>query len=120
MKRTVIIGAGSWGTALAALWGKDGRSISLWGNNSERIGRVQESRENADYLPGVRLPNNVSATHNLDDCMEADLIVFVTPSMALREIAIRVRHSPAATNSPGPDAHGPGHRFASTFQKPVN
>src|ERR1044071_8109487 len=95
MKRTVIIGAGSWGTALAALWAKDGRPISLWGNNSERIARVQENRENADYLPGVRLPNNVNATHTLDDCTEADLIVFVTPSMALREIATRVRDAGA-------------------------
>jgi glycerol-3-phosphate dehydrogenase (NAD(P)+) len=93
MKRTVIIGAGSWGTALAALWAKDGRPISLWGNNPDRIARVQETRENADYLPGVCLPNNVSAKPGLDDCTEADLIVFVTPSIALREIATRVREA---------------------------
>ena len=98
MKRTVIIGAGSWGTALAALWAKDGRPISIWGNNPDRIARVQEIRENADYLPGLRLPNNVSATPSLDDCTEADLIVFVTPSTALREIATRVRNSGAKNN----------------------
>jgi glycerol-3-phosphate dehydrogenase (NAD(P)+) len=91
MKQTVIIGAGSWGTALAALWAKDGRPISLWGNNAERIARVQDSRENADYLPGIRLPDNVRASHELDDCSGADLIVFVTPSIALREITARVR-----------------------------
>jgi glycerol-3-phosphate dehydrogenase (NAD(P)+) len=91
MKQTVIIGAGSWGTALAALWAKDGRPISLWGNNADRIARVHETRENADYLPGVRLPENIQATHDLSNCSEADLIVFVTPSMALREIAARVR-----------------------------
>jgi glycerol-3-phosphate dehydrogenase (NAD(P)+) len=91
MKQTVIIGAGSWGTALAALWAKDGRPISLWGNNAERIARVQDSRENSDYLPGVRLPDNVRASHELDDCGKADLIVFVTPSIALREITARVR-----------------------------
>jgi glycerol-3-phosphate dehydrogenase (NAD(P)+) len=91
MKRTVIIGAGSWGTALAALWAKDGRPIALWGNNPDRIARVQEIRENTDYLPHVRLPENVCATHNLDDCRGGDLIVFVTPSIALREIATRVR-----------------------------
>ena len=93
MKRTVIIGAGSWGTALAALWAKDGRPISLWGNNPDRVARVQDTRENADYLPGVCLPNNVIATPGLDDCTEADLIVFVTPSIALREIATRVREA---------------------------
>ena len=91
MKRTVIIGAGNWGTALAAIWAKDGRPISLWGNNAGRIARVQETRENVDYLPGVRLPKNIRATHDLGECKDADLIVFVTPSIALREIATRVR-----------------------------
>lgn len=91
MKQIAIIGAGGWGTALAALWAKDGRPISLWGNNAERIARVQSSRENSDYLPGVRLPNNVRATPELGNCSEADLVVFVTPSVALREIAKRVR-----------------------------
>jgi glycerol-3-phosphate dehydrogenase (NAD(P)+) len=91
MKLTVIIGAGSWGTALAALWAKDGRPIVLWGNNPDRIARVDENRENIDYLPGVPLPENVRATHALGDCKDADLIVFVTPSTALRDIAGRVR-----------------------------
>ena len=99
MKQTVIVGAGSWGTALAALWAKDGRPISLWGNNAERIARVQDSRENADYLPGVRLPDNIRASHELADCGDADLIVFVTPSIALREIAARVRAANISENA---------------------
>ncbi len=99
MKQTVIIGAGSWGTALAALWGKDRRPISLWGNTAARISRVQSSRENTEYLPGVRLPDNINATHELSDCSEADLIVFVTPSTALREIATRVRHAGVKENA---------------------
>ena len=99
MKQSVIIGAGSWGTALAALWGTDGRPISLWGNNAARISRVQSSRENTEYLPGIRLPDNISATHELSDCSEADLIVFVTPSTALREIATRVRNAGVKENA---------------------
>jgi len=99
MKQTVIVGAGSWGTALAALWAKDARPISLWGNNAERISRVQSSRENSDYLPGVQLPDNIRATPELADCGEADLIVFVTPSVALREIATRVRDTGVSDNA---------------------
>lgn len=99
MKRTVIVGAGSWGTALAALWAKDGRSISLWGNNAQRIARLQKTRENADYLPGVPLPENVRATHELEDCQNADLIVFVTPSMAFRDTAARVREASVKESS---------------------
>ena len=91
MRYTAIIGAGGWGTALATLWANDGRPILLWGNNPERIARLQETRQNADYLSGVRLPDNVRATHELGDCSQVDLIVFVTPSVVLREIAGRVR-----------------------------
>jgi len=99
MKQTVIIGAGSWGTALAALWAKDGRPISLWGNNAERISRVQSSRENSEYLPGVQLAENIRAMHELTDCREAELIVFVTPSIVLREIATRVRDTGVSDNA---------------------
>jgi glycerol-3-phosphate dehydrogenase (NAD(P)+) len=91
MKRTAVIGAGSWGTALAALWAKDGRTISLWGNNAERIAAIESSRENIAYLPGISLPKNVSATDKLDHAAPADLVVLVTPSMALRQIAERLR-----------------------------
>src|SRR5207244_7977215 len=79
--------------------GTDGRTISLWVNKSARISRVQSSRENTEYLPGIRLPDNISATHELSDCSEADLIVFVTPSIALREIATRVRNAGVKENA---------------------
>ena len=93
MKSTTIFGAGNWGTALAALWSQDGRPIVLWGNNSARIAEVESSRENPWYLPEIKLPQNVLATNALDSCGGADLIVFVTPSTALREVAQKVKHA---------------------------
>jgi glycerol-3-phosphate dehydrogenase (NAD(P)+) len=89
--KTAILGAGGWGTALAWLWGKDGRPIWLWGHNAERVRRLQEIRENIDYLPGVKLPESVRVTNELRDCADAHLLVFVTPSVVLREIAQRMR-----------------------------
>ncbi len=89
--KTAIVGAGSWGTALAWLWGRDGRQISLWGNNAERVERMQETRENCDYVPGLKLPDSVKITHELRDCANADLLVFVTPSTVLRGIAMRLQ-----------------------------
>ncbi len=89
--KTAIVGAGSWGTALAWLWGRDGRQISLWGNNAERVERMQETRENYDYVPGLKLPDSVKITHELRDCANADLLVFVTPSTVLRGIAMRLQ-----------------------------
>src|SRR5947209_1487724 len=91
IEKTAIVGAGAWGTALAWLWGKNGREISLWGHNGGRVLRMQETRENTDYLPGIKLPESVRVTSELRDCAGADLIVFVTPSAALREIATRLR-----------------------------
>ena len=88
---TAIVGAGAWGTALAWLWGKDGRRVSLWGHNVNRVTRMQKTRENSDYLPGIKLPETVTVTSELPDCAGADLIVLVAPSTALREITIRLR-----------------------------
>lgn len=86
-----ILGAGGWGTALATLWSKQGRGITLWGNNGARVERLRTARENLDYLPGVKLPEPIGLTSDLADCAGADLIVFVTPSVALREIALRFK-----------------------------
>jgi len=84
---TAIIGAGGWGTALASLWAKNGRQIVLWGRNADRIARMQKIRQNSDYLPGLQLQDSVHITSILSDCAHADLIVFATPSVALRNIA---------------------------------
>jgi glycerol-3-phosphate dehydrogenase (NAD(P)+) len=88
--KTAIIGAGGWGTALAGLWAKDGRRIVLWGHNADRIARMQKTRENSDYLPGVQLPDSVNITSELNDCAYADLIVLATPSTALRNVAVHL------------------------------
>ena len=52
---------------------------------------MRKLRENSDYLPGLKLPDAVTVTHELHDCASADLIVFVTPSTVLRAIAMRLQ-----------------------------
>ena len=85
--RTAILGAGGWGTALAIVWAKRGNAVTLWGHNPERIERLRSSRENLDYLPGARLPDSICLTSSVSDCVDAEVIVFVTPSTALRSVA---------------------------------
>jgi glycerol-3-phosphate dehydrogenase (NAD(P)+) len=97
--RIAILGAGAWGTALACLWAKEDQRILLWAHNAERVARMQKSRRNAEYLPDVQLPDSVEVTSDLIQCAAADLIVFVTPSTALRDIATRLKglpHNPRA------------------------
>ncbi len=91
--RTAVLGAGGWGTALAILWAKRGNDVTLWGHNPERIERLRSTRENVDYLPGVTLPESICLTSSLADCASADLIVFVTPSTALRSVAQEIKNS---------------------------
>jgi glycerol-3-phosphate dehydrogenase (NAD(P)+) len=91
VRHTVILGAGGWGTALAMLWSKRGNPLTLWGHNPERVARLRETRENTEYLPGVKIPESITVTSDIADCTSADLIVFVTPSVALRPVAERLR-----------------------------
>ncbi|HSH39343.1 MAG TPA: NAD(P)H-dependent glycerol-3-phosphate dehydrogenase [Chthoniobacterales bacterium] len=90
-KRTAILGAGGWGTALAVLWAKQGNEIVLWGHNPERTEKLRTARENADYLPGVTLPEPIAITSNISEVCGAELVVFVTPSTALRTVAEQLR-----------------------------
>ena len=87
MKEISILGTGGWGTALSVLWAATGSHITLWGHTPARVSQISETRENPDFLPGIRLPDNVTVTSDLARCAGADLIVFVTPSVALREVA---------------------------------
>jgi glycerol-3-phosphate dehydrogenase (NAD(P)+) len=91
IRNTAIIGAGGWGTALAVLWSKRGNAITLWGNDPERAAKLRETRENSEYLPGITLPDAIRVTSDIADCSSADLIVFVTPSVALRSVAKRLQ-----------------------------
>jgi len=91
LRKTAILGTGGWGTALAVLWARQGRDILLWGNNPSRVQLLRKTRENSDYLPGIKLPESIGLTSEMKDCGGADLIVFVTPSTALRTIANRLR-----------------------------
>src|SRR5207245_1392885 len=91
LRTIAILGAGGWGTALAVLWAKKGHDVLLWGNTPSRVERIRQSRENSDYLPGIKLPDSIRLTSTLQDCAGAELIVFVTPSTALRAIGSRFR-----------------------------
>jgi glycerol-3-phosphate dehydrogenase (NAD(P)+) len=91
LERIAILGTGGWGTALSLIWAQRGHSVLLWGNNSSRVEELRKTRENKVHLPGITLPDSVGLTSELNDCSDADLVVFVTPSTALRQIASRLR-----------------------------
>ena len=86
-----VLGAGSWGTALALQLAKTGRPIRLWGRNKDQIASIKDNRINFLYLPGVELPENVHAENNLAKCLNsANDVLICVPSHGLRQTLIAV------------------------------
>lgn len=94
-----ILGAGSWGTALAALIARHGHPTVLWGRDGAQIADILARRENPRYLPGIVLPENLAATGHLADAVAAaELLLVVTPSHAFTETLRRLApHRKAGT-----------------------
>ncbi len=88
MEKVTIIGAGSWGTALAALLGEKGYDVSLWCRREALAKEINAVRENKQYLSGIKIPTRVTATHLEKEAAEkSSLMVFAVPSAFLRNIA---------------------------------
>src|SRR3954453_363499 len=86
MSKGAVFGAGSWGTAFSVVLADAGNDITLWARREEVCSTINEKRENTDYLPGVDLPDSVSATHDPARALAgAEFVVLAVPSQTLRE-----------------------------------
>jgi len=79
-----VIGAGSWGTALALAAANAGRSVTLWAREPMLAAQMSTARENAAYLPGVSLPGAVMPTAVLADAAAAEAVLMAVPAQHLR------------------------------------
>lgn len=87
MNKITIIGAGSWGTALAVLLGNNGKQVTLWGRKEDGIEETARTRVNARYLPGVNIPDEVEVSDDLDHALnETEMLVLSVPSQAVRSV----------------------------------
>ena len=87
MRRIAIIGAGSWGTALAVVAARAGHEIQLWSRNSDVVNSINKQHLNTHYLKSVPIPVSVTATSDLNESLNhAELILFAAPSHAAREL----------------------------------
>jgi glycerol-3-phosphate dehydrogenase (NAD(P)+) len=92
MGRIAVLGAGSWGTALAWLLGRTGATVALWCRESARAAEMQAARLNARYLPGTALPDTVSVTAEMSCAIgRAAVVVVAVPAQAVREVLGRGR-----------------------------
>ena len=90
--RIAVLGAGSWGTALAIQLARNGNRVALWGHDPAEIDALLRDRENRHYLPGIPLPDGLQPGIDLAACIDAaDEVLVVVPSHAFaavcREIA---------------------------------
>jgi len=85
MEKIFVIGAGSWGTALAALLGEKGYSVHLWARRKELAEEINRARENRQYLKGIRIPGTVTATNSVKGISDSNVVVVAVPSKFFRE-----------------------------------
>jgi glycerol-3-phosphate dehydrogenase (NAD(P)+) len=87
MPTIAVLGAGSWGTALAVHLGKQDHQVRLWGRDARLVDEMRGRRANAVYLPDVSFPKEVSVTSNLDEALEsAEFVVSAVPSHGCRAL----------------------------------
>ena len=91
-----VIGAGSWGTALAIALGRGGRDVRLIARTAEEAERMQAVRENARYLPGIRFPDVMQVTADAAVLPHARAIIVATPSAAVESVVPQVLENETA------------------------
>jgi glycerol-3-phosphate dehydrogenase (NAD(P)+) len=92
MNKIAILGAGSWGTALALLAARNGCQTLLWGHNKEQIAIMAKLRKNQRYLPNHPFPENLSVTADIAEIgVFSDLILVCVPSHAFKNTLIQLK-----------------------------
>lgn len=107
-----VLGAGSWGTALASVLAANGHQVLLWSKNSVQVKAMQKHRMNADYLPKLRFPDTLNATEDMAKAMaHAECVLVAIPSHAFTEVVTAAKsywhhHAPLLLATKGLDVSG--------------
>lgn len=97
IKKIGVIGAGSFGTALAITLVNKGHDVTVWARRAEQIKEMRQKRENTYYLPGVSLPEELRFTENLKEAAEGrEILLFAVPAQTFRGVfAEAMQYAPA-------------------------
>jgi glycerol-3-phosphate dehydrogenase (NAD(P)+) len=83
-EKAAVLGSGSWGTALSIALADSGREVLLYGNDPVIRDEINREHRNSKYLPGIILPDSISATIDINDLREMPVILLVVPSQVAR------------------------------------
>jgi len=86
MNHVAVIGAGSWGTALAFTAAQKSARVTLWGRDEKIIAEIRRHHTNVRFLPDTPLPSTIHATSSMAEVKDADLVMMVVPSRAFRSV----------------------------------
>lgn len=90
--RISVIGAGGWGTTLAIVLQNNGHDVILWEYFKSYAKKLHKIRENKTYLPGVKIPNEILITHDLDEAVaKQHMIVIAVPSQFIRSVLTKIK-----------------------------
>lgn len=88
MSKISVIGAGSWGTALAVVLQKNGHDVTIWSIDEKEIAMLKKEREHKDKLPGVKIDESINLTTDLKEAADGkDVLVIAVPSPYVRSTA---------------------------------
>lgn len=88
MKKACVLGAGSWGTALAMVLSENSENVSLWTKCKNQVKEINEERTNSKYLKGIKVPENIYCTVDIEDAVnDSEIIVLAVPSQAIRSVS---------------------------------
>lgn len=89
-KKISVIGDGGWGTTLAVILAKNGHDVTLWGAFKRNVEQVRRNRINQKFLPGIKLPDRIAVTDDLDAAFgESESLILAVPSQYLRDVIRR-------------------------------
>lgn len=84
--KVAVIGAGAWGTALAAVAAENGHDVILWAREEHVVHEINTHHSNATFLPDASLSDAIRASHSMDDVHDADVTIIATPTQYIRSV----------------------------------
>lgn len=92
MKKTSVIGAGSWGSALALSLHKNNHKVFMWSRDEKQVNEINNTRQNSRFLPGIVFPKDLIVSNNLEEVIkDSEIIVLAVPSQAVRSICKQIK-----------------------------
>ena len=87
-----VLGAGSWGTAMAIMMARSGHPVTLWGHDPEHIQQLRTDQSNRTFLPGTDFPANLLVTDDLEKTVSSHtFLMLAVPSHAFRETLLKCK-----------------------------